>query len=143
MEIRPYRRRAQFYETDQMGIIHHANYIHWLEEARVDFMDKIGSGYGKVAGAGIEFALLGLGCEYKSMVRFDDIVIIQLSIAALTPFRMTIRYKIDNETTGKFCSAAETRHCFYDCVKKRPTSLQSALPEIYTNFLQFLENRPV
>ena len=41
----PYRRKAQYYETDQMGIIHHSNYIRWFEEARIDFMAQAGLGY--------------------------------------------------------------------------------------------------
>ena len=34
--------KAQYYETDQMGIIHHSNYIRWFEEARVGFLEEIG-----------------------------------------------------------------------------------------------------
>ena len=37
-----YEHKTQYYETDQMGIIHHSNYIRWFEEARVDFMDRCG-----------------------------------------------------------------------------------------------------
>ena len=36
MELKIYEHKAQYYETDQMGIIHHANYLHWFEEARID-----------------------------------------------------------------------------------------------------------
>ena len=39
MALRPYLRKAQFYETDSMGVVYHGNYIHWMEEARTDFMD--------------------------------------------------------------------------------------------------------
>ena len=39
MELKIYEHKAQYYETDQMGIIHHANYLHWFEEARIDMMD--------------------------------------------------------------------------------------------------------
>ena len=39
MEIRPYLRSPHFYETDGMNIVHHANYIHWMEEARVRFYE--------------------------------------------------------------------------------------------------------
>ena len=39
MMIIPFHRKVQYYETDMMGITHHANYIHWMEEARIDFMD--------------------------------------------------------------------------------------------------------
>lgn len=40
-----YTHKAQYYETDQMGIVHHSNYIRWFEEARVDFFEKIGCSY--------------------------------------------------------------------------------------------------
>ena len=43
-----YRRKAQYHETDQMGIIHHSNYVKWMEEARIDFMKEMGFGYGEV-----------------------------------------------------------------------------------------------
>ena len=48
-----YRRKAQYHETDQMGIIHHSNYVKWMEEARIDFMKEMGFGYGEVEKRGI------------------------------------------------------------------------------------------
>ena len=45
MMIRPYLHNAKYYETDQMGIIHHSNYIRWFEEARIDYMNQIGLTY--------------------------------------------------------------------------------------------------
>ena len=45
MELKIYEHKAQYYETDQMGIIHHANYLHWFEEARIDMMEQMGMGY--------------------------------------------------------------------------------------------------
>ena len=41
MELKIYEHKAQYYETDQMGIIHHANYLHWFEEARIDMMEQM------------------------------------------------------------------------------------------------------
>ena len=41
-KIEPYVRPVFYYETDRMGIVHHSNYIRWMEEARMDWMDKIG-----------------------------------------------------------------------------------------------------
>ena len=43
--MKPYIHKVQYYETDMMGITHHANYIHWMEEARIDFMDQLGFPY--------------------------------------------------------------------------------------------------
>ena len=45
MEITPYTRMVFYHETDRMDIVNHSNYIHMAEEARVDFMEKIGIGY--------------------------------------------------------------------------------------------------
>lgn len=134
MNLKPYMRKANFYETDQMGIIHHANYIHWFEEARVDFMEQIGFGYDKAANGGIDIALLGISCEYKAMVRFGDTVFIDVTITSLTPTKMTVQYRICDAITGKLCTTGESRHFFYDGVKKRPTSLKKALPELYDLF---------
>lgn len=45
MEITAYRHRVQYYETDQMKVVHHSNYIRWFEEARTDFLEKSGFSY--------------------------------------------------------------------------------------------------
>ena len=48
MEYRVYEHKTQYYETDQMGIIHHSNYIRWFEEARMDMMEQMGMGYAEM-----------------------------------------------------------------------------------------------
>ena len=53
--MRPYRHRVNYYETDKMGITHHANYIHWMEEARIDMMDQLGWPYDKLEELSIPF----------------------------------------------------------------------------------------
>ena len=45
MEFKPYEHKVHYYETDKMGVVHHSNYIRWMEEARVDMMEKSGFGY--------------------------------------------------------------------------------------------------
>ena len=72
MEIKPYLRRPQFYETDGMSIIWHGNYIAWMEEARTDFMDQIGFPYARAVEAGIDFALTDISCKYRAMTRFGE-----------------------------------------------------------------------
>jgi acyl-CoA thioester hydrolase len=134
MDIKPLIRKANFYETDQMGIIHHSNYIRWFEEARVDFMEQIGFGYEKSVELGVDFALLGLSCEYKSMVRFADVVQIEARITGLKNARMSVEYRITDAKTGELRTTGETRHCFLDSGKMRPVSLKKTLPELYGLF---------
>ena len=42
--FKDYEHHAQYYETDQMGCVHHSNYIRWMEEARVNLMEQMGCG---------------------------------------------------------------------------------------------------
>ena len=140
MKIKPYVRKAQFYETDQMGIIHHANYVHWMEEARIDFMEQVDYGYERATQVGIDFVLTGISCDYKSMVRFGDMVSIACKITALNPILMTVTYVMTDAKTGQVRCLAESRHCTYDSNKKRPANLLKALPELYEILKQHFED---
>ena len=60
MRITPYTRMVFYHETDRMDIVNHSNYIHMMEEARVDFMDKIGVGYERMEQQGIMLPVLGI-----------------------------------------------------------------------------------
>jgi acyl-CoA thioester hydrolase len=134
MTPKPLIRKANYYETDQMGIIHHSNYIRWFEEARVDFMEQAGFGYEKAVQAGLDIALVGLSCEYRSMVRFGDTVEIKVYITELKNARMSVSYEIKDVKTGDLRTTGETKHCFFDSKKKRPVPLKKVLPELYELF---------
>lgn len=134
MDIKPYIRKAQYYETDQMGIIHHANYIHWMEEARVHFMEQMGYGYEKAVEAGINFALTGISCQYKSMVRFGEEVEIKVSVSNLGSMKMTVKYDIRDAKSGKLRAVGESEHCYFDGRRSRPVPLKSVLPELFELF---------
>ena len=43
--LKEYEHHAQYYETDQMGCVHHSNFIRWMEESRIDMMEQMGCGY--------------------------------------------------------------------------------------------------
>ena len=125
--MRPYVRKAYYHETDQMGIIHHANYIHWMEEARVDFMDQMGFGYGRMEEEGIISPVLSLSCEYKSMTRFGDEVEVTISVRRYTGVRMELGYEIRDRATGELRLVASSSHCFLNREGK-PVSLKRAGP---------------
>ncbi|MCL2010957.1 MAG: acyl-CoA thioesterase [Synergistaceae bacterium] len=138
MIILPYVRKAQFYETDQMGVIHHSNYIRWFEEARVDFMRQIGFPYERVESMGITFAVLGLSCEYRASVLFGDTVRVQVEMKACSHSRMTIGYDVADEATGEPRTTGETHHFFFKKKNARPVSLKRAIPELYDIFCSLI-----
>ena len=129
----PFERKAHYHETDQMGIIYHANYIHWFEEARVDFMNRIGMGYKALEQAGIVSPVLMVHVEYKSMVRFDDTVIVYCDLAYFDGVRMEVKYRVADKETGETRCTGYTKHCFVGNTE-RPVSLKRANPDYYEMF---------
>ena len=123
MEIKPYLRRPQFYETDGMSIIWHGNYVRWMEEARTDFMDQLGFPYARAVEAGIDFALTDISCKYRAMTRFGEELAITVFIRRLSPTKLELGYEMREASTSG--------HFFYDRAKGRPVALKKALPEVY------------
>lgn len=139
MKIEPLVRKANYYETDQMAIVHHSNYIRWFEEARVDYMDKIGYGYDKAVAEGIDFAVLSVNCEYKSMVRFNEVVNIKTTVTAITPTRISLSYTVTDAKTGKIRTTGNSSHCYFDNNSGRPVILSRRMPELYQLFCDLCE----
>ena len=127
--MKPYRRKVQYYETDMMGIVHHANYIHWMEEARIDFMDQLGYSYTQMEEHGVFSPVLSLTCEYKHSCTFNDDVDITVSIAGFNGARLLLRYEIKNAKTGEPICTASSEHAFVD-KKGRVLRLKRAVPEL-------------
>ena len=123
------RRTAQYHETDQMGVIHHANYVKWMEEARVRFLDEaFHFGYVEMEASGVFSPVIGVELKYHRPVYFADKVEIDVSIASYTGTRLVLNYRMRNVTKGTDCTTATSTHCFLHDGKV--VSLQNALPEL-------------
>ena len=137
--IKPYEHHAKYYETDQMGIIHHSNYIRWMEEARMDLMEQIGLSYKGMERMEIISPVLSVSCEYKSMVHFDDTVVIETKISEYDGIRMKLNYRMTDKKTGELRTLATSEHCFLTQSGK-PISLKRSYPELDTKFFEFYED---
>ena len=122
-----YHRKAQYHETDKMSIIHHSNYVKWMEETRVAFMDSIGYSFRRMEQTGIASPVVGITVDYKKPVEFDDDVEVRLSILKYSGAVLELGYEFFNVTKGEVCTTATSKHCF---VKDgRIVSLKKVLPE--------------
>ena len=108
MKIEPYIHKVQYYETDQMAIVHHSNYIRWFEEARVDFLDKIGYGYKTMEEQGIISPVTKVNCNYKSMTRFGETVRIEAKILLFNGITLKIGYHISDLDSGEVRANGES-----------------------------------
>ena len=131
MTWEPYVRKAQFYETDGMGVVYHGNYIHWMEEARTNFMEQIGWGYERATEAGIDFALTDISCSYRKTTKFGETLAISLKITKLSPARLVLTYRMVNPETGELHAEGTSSHFFYDRNSQKPVALKKVFPELY------------
>ena len=130
-----YERRINYYETDKMGIVHHSNYIRFLEEARCSMLDKMGIPYSYLEEQKIMIPVLGVNCSFKQHVKFDDIIIIEPYIKDFNGVRLTVGYNVTNKENGNVVLTGETKHCFTD-TSLRPIRLQKSFPDIYDKFIK-------
>lgn len=128
MQNMPYVHHVKYYETDQMKIVHHSNYIRWMEEARMDYMDRLGWGYRMLEDMGIVSPVLSAGCQYENAVRFDDTVEIHVRLKKYNGLRLWMTYEMYCKETGKLTTRGETCHCFLD-TEGRPLILRKRFPE--------------
>ncbi len=133
-----YERKINYYETDKMGVVHHSNYIRFLEEARCELMNEVGMSYSNLEEMGIMIPVLSVNCSYKRHVTFDDTIVITFGIVEFTGVRMTVRYTVTNKATDEIVMIAETKHCFTDS-SLRPISLKKPYPEIFEKYEKILE----
>lgn len=133
MNLEPFYRRALYYETDQMAVVHHSNYLRWLEEARLDFLDQMGFPYDKMEEMGIMIPVLSSSCQYKYAVRFNETVCIKLHLEEFNGLKFRISYNVTDKDTGEIRLIAETAHIFVDNNFK-PIRIKNVNREIYDIF---------
>ena len=128
MNWKPYEHTVQYYETDQMAIVHHSNYIRWFEEARVDWMSQLGIPYQALEARGIIIPVLSVSAEYRTMTRFGETVRITPRLTRYSGVRMEVSYEITNAETGELRTRGTTAHCFLNR-SYRPVTLKRYAPE--------------
>ena len=131
-----YERKINYYETDRMGVVHHSNYIRYLEEARCFFLENIGMPFSEIENQGITIPVLGVNCTYKHHVTFGDTLLIKVYVKEYSGVRLTISYDVTDKATGKTVILAETKHCFTNS-NMRPISLKKVNKEFYDIFEKY------
>ena len=125
-----YRHTVQYYETDRMGITHHSNYIRWMEEARLDFLDRIGWNYARLEEWGIISPVVSVECRYRKTTTFPDVIYIDVAVAECRGVKLKLDYRMINGAEEVVCEG-HSEHCFLN-QKGAPINLKKELPDFYT-----------
>ena len=126
--MKKYIHKVNYYETDKMGITHHSNYIRWMEEARIDFLEQIGFGYDKLEEDGIISPVISVECDYKMPTTFGDNIEIEVAIEEFKGVKLIIKYIMRNIYTNDIVLIGRTKHCFVNKDNK-PIILKKEYPE--------------
>lgn len=134
MEEFVYTHKVQYYETDQMGIVHHSNYLRWMEEARTEFLDSKGFPYARMEELGVMSPVLGVEISYEKAARYGRSAAIFLRVESFKGLKFEISYRITDAESGEVFAEARSRHCFLGS-DMRPVRLESYAPEVYELFV--------
>lgn len=119
--------RVRYAETDQMGIVHHANYLIWFESGRSDFCRARGFSYKEMEEK--DNALLVVAetyCRYKSPAFYEDVLLIRTKVGDIRSRSLRFIYEIYRPLDDMLLAEGETLHLVTDENKK-----VRILPEIY------------
>ena len=106
------KRKVQYYETDMMGVVHHANYIHWMEEARIDFMDRMGFLYKRMEAEGVLSPVKSIQVNYLKPCTFGDEVDVTVGVKEFNGVVITMMY--DMRVNGEPVFSGTSEHVFLD-----------------------------
>ena len=140
IEIKPYEHTVQYYETDQMKVAHHSNYIRWFEEARIDFFEQIGLGYKECEQQGVMSPVTSVSARYKTSAEFYDTVVVTLHFAKYTGVRLYIEYVITDKATGVVRCTGQSEHCFVSSEGKI-VSVARSYPEMDAKIREYVEEQ--
>lgn len=128
--------RVQYYETDGMQIVHHSNYIRWMEEARCDYLSRVNLDYDRMEADGILIPVLSVSCEYRNAVRFGETVRIFAQVENFSGLKFEVSYRITSLDETVLHATGTTTHCFLNRELK-PVNVKKIAPDIYAHFIQF------
>ena len=104
--------RVGFYQTDAMGIMHHAQYVNVLESARVAWLEEHDLPYTHYVDSGLHFAVTRVDVQYRRAARFDDRLDVRVWIEWVRGASLGIAYAILR--SGETLATARTEHAMVD-----------------------------
>ena len=107
------RFRVRYAETDQMGVVYHANYLVWMEMGRVELCRSMGVRYRDMEQQdGVLLTVVEARCRYHSPARYDDEVVVKTTVARSTSRLIEFEYLIESAETGQKLATGSTTHVF-------------------------------
>ena len=121
---------VRYYETDQMGIVHHSNYIRYFECGRNAMLKEMNMPMEKVEASGVMMAVVAVDAKYKVPAKLGDTLRIVSIIDTPPTAKVVVKTEIYNQNEQLVCTGSVTLG-FIDAMTRRPVRCPEALAEIF------------
>jgi acyl-CoA thioester hydrolase len=137
---------VSYADTDQMGVVYHANYLRWFEIGRTDLLRSLGHQYRRwESERGIYLPVLSATMQFQSPARYDDWVAVETTLTRLTAAGVEFHYGVvraDGQATygqipwtgGPYLATGTTRHAFVDREGRIRRVAAEMLPDLYEKY---------
>ncbi len=106
--------RVRYAETDQMGLVYHANYYVWFEMGRTEHFRLLGLPYVELEAEGVFLPVVETFCQYKAPARYDDLLTIRTTVGEIGAARISFSYQVLRPADGRLLAEGRTVHAFVD-----------------------------
>lgn len=121
--------RVEYHHTDQMGIVHHSNYVKFFEVARTEWLRAVGLTYAEMERRGVMMPIVEVQVKYRMPAYYDELITVKAMVEELPMARMTFKYEVRGED-GRDIASGLTTLGFIDSVTRRPQRVPSWLIEV-------------
>ncbi|MDB4752244.1 acyl-CoA thioesterase [Winogradskyella sp.] len=112
--------RVRYGETDQMGVVYHANYAVYFEVGRTEWLRQFGLSYSSMEAEGIMLPVISLNINYKNSARYDDVLKVKTTLKKMPTATIEFEYELVNQN-GDLLATGLTTLAFIDIERNRPT----------------------
>lgn len=129
------RIRVEYHHTDQMGIVHHSNYVKFFEFARTEWLRAVGLTYAEMERRGVMMPIVEVQVKYRQPAYYDELIRVRAIVEDMPMARMTFKYEIYGEDDRPIATGLTTLG-FIDSVTRRPQRVPSWLLEVLNRELE-------
>lgn len=129
--------KVRYQETDQMGVVYHANYLVWFEVGRTDFIDELGLSYAKMEEAGVVSPVTHVEIDYKQPIHYGKNAYVETWLDHYDGLRTRYAYQVTNHK-GEVAVTGTTDHVVVKKENFRPISIRRKFPDWHERYLNAL-----
>ncbi len=120
--------RVRYQETDQMGVVYHANYLNWFEVGRTELIRELGMPYQTLEARGLLLPVIEADLKFRSPARYDDLVTVDTTVIDATNLRIRFAYEI--KRGEELLVSGGTQHVWLNRDWK-PVRIDREAPDLY------------